>query len=135
MASTRTGSRESARRIGTAQAVLHLAKNGDEILKYQTESDLINQCIRNEFMSLVAFKNSIHPPSNGDTKPRSIMVQLIDKALHIEAWTLGEACAWFTGELEGYHYTAYFRTTNSGCKMGGVRISMDEIGHTCLDCG
>lgn len=134
MAAILTGILESARRVGTAQAVLHLAKNGDELLKYQTESDLINQCIRGEFMALVVFKNSIHPPSNGDTPARAVMLRLIDMALHIESWTLGDACAWFAGELEGYHYTAYFKPSSPGYKMGYVRITMDEIGHRCGDC-
>jgi hypothetical protein len=133
MASTLIGILSSAERIGKAQAALFLAKNGDEILTNQTEDSVVNQCIRNEFMSLVTFKNVIHPPSQGASKAGDLMLQLINRALRIESWTLGQDCAWFTGELEGYHYTAYFKA-GLGPKMGCVRIAMDEIAHSCLDC-
>jgi hypothetical protein len=134
MASTLIGILSSAERIGKAQAVLEFAKAGDELRTYTTEEAVTQQCIRNSFMDLVVFKNVIHPPSQGDCKARDVMLQLIDWALHIESWTLGQDCAWFTGELEGYHYTAYFKASSPGYKMGYVRISMDEIAHKCLDC-
>lgn len=140
MSSILTGILTSAERIGKAQASLLLAKNGEEILKYQTEASLVEQCVRNSFMELVTFKSAAHPVASPQYDPSKtelqncIMLQLITKAMALDSWTFGDKCAWLSGELYGYHYSAYFKPTSSGHKMGYVRITIDEIAHQCNDC-
>jgi hypothetical protein len=129
MAATLTGILASAERIGKATAALLLAKNGEEILKYQTEESLVQQCIRNEFQTLVTTKYNCHTATSHD-----ILLQLTNDALRIESWTLGAECAWFVGELNGNHYSVYFKPSRGCAKLGYLRITVDEIGHQCLDC-
>jgi hypothetical protein len=137
MQSTLTGILESAERIGKAQAALELAKDA-EFLKYTTEEAVTKQCIRNSFYEMVQVRYCMHPVASQMYEPtkhafyNDLMLTLIDKALQIDSWTFGDACAWFSGETEGYHYNAFFKA--GATKPGFLRITVDEIAHTCRDC-
>lgn len=129
MSSTLTSIVSQAETIGKLQSALTLAKNGEEVLKYETEESITTRCIRNEFMERVKIKYNAHP-----NVPHDIMLQLTDKCLIAGSWTHGTNCAWFTGELGNYYYNAFFRPMHGTPKLGVIRLTVDEISHQCLDC-
>lgn len=127
MSSTLLGILASAERIGRINSSLTLAQNA-EALQYEPEADITTRCIRNEFMTLVRVKYVTHSPV-----PHDLLLRLTNQCLRPESWTHGAQCSWFIGELNGYHYTALFKPS-PGPKLGTVRLTVDDLTHTCQDC-